>query len=140
VQLFDLGGENGAPATSEDFDIGFGLPQQVDHVLEKLDVATLVGSEGDPLDIFGDGAAHDLGHRPVMTEMDHLGPGGLEQPAHNVDGGVVAVEQGGGTDQAHLVLRGVGGDILSSVQSPLRLDGAPGKSSAASASGKMTRP
>ena len=40
-----------------------------------------------------DGCDDDLLHRAVVPEMHDLGPGGLEDPAHDVDRGVVPVEQ-----------------------------------------------
>jgi hypothetical protein len=48
----------------------------------------------------------------VVAEVDDLGALGLDQPAHDVDRGVVAVEQAGGGDESQR--RGVvagGGDV-----------------------------
>jgi hypothetical protein len=38
-----------------------------------------------------------------MAEVDHLGALRLEDAAHDVDRGIVAVEQAGGRDEAHRV-------------------------------------
>jgi len=35
-----------------------------------------------------------------MAQVHHLGPLGLDEPAHHVDGGVVAIKQAGGGDEA----------------------------------------
>ena len=46
-----------------------------------------------------------------MPEVDDFNPGGLEDTAHDVDGGVVAIEQRGSGDEtdlaAGLVMRGL---------------------------------
>ena len=42
----------------------------------------------------------DLLHRAVVPEVHHLGPRGLEDPAHDVDRGVVPVEQARRGDEA----------------------------------------
>src|SRR5690606_34052975 len=110
VQLVDLGRQDGAAAAAEHLDVGrSGLAQQLEHVLEELDVAALVGGHGDPLDVLLDRAAHDLADRAVVPEVDDLGAAQLHQAAHDVDGGVVAVEQGGGSDDPDRVSQGVGG-------------------------------
>jgi hypothetical protein len=42
---------------------------------------------------------HYLADRPVVAETDHLRTLGLEDPPHDVDRGVVAVEQRGRADE-----------------------------------------
>jgi hypothetical protein len=42
-----------------------------------------------------------------VAQVDHLGAHALQDAAHDVDGRVVAVEQRGGGDEAHLVLGAV---------------------------------
>ncbi len=73
------------------------------HVLQVLEVPTLVAGQGDALDILLDGAVDDLAHRAVVTKVDDLGARGLKQPPHDVDRGVVAVEQRGRRHQAHVM-------------------------------------
>ena len=46
-----------------------------------------------------------------MTQVDDLGAGSLQNAAHNVDGGIMAVKEGGGSDDADFVLRLVGSDL-----------------------------
>ena len=79
---------------------GAALAQHVDHVLEVLDVAALVGTAGDAVGIFLHRGAHDVGDAAVVAEMHDLGAVRLQQPADDVDRGVVAVEQRGGADEA----------------------------------------
>ena len=50
----------------------------------------------------------DLGDRAVVAEVDDLGAGGLEMPAHDVDRRVVAVEERGRGDDADVVAGLVG--------------------------------
>jgi hypothetical protein len=52
------------------------------------------------VDVLLEGRGHDLLDGSVVTEMYHLGAGPLEDPAHDVDGGVMAVEEAGGGDEA----------------------------------------
>jgi hypothetical protein len=48
------------------------LLQQVDHVLEVLDVAALVGGDGDALHVLLQRRGDDLLDRAVVAEVDHL--------------------------------------------------------------------
>ena len=90
---------------AEDLDVGnAALAQQVDQVFEEFDVAALVARNGHPLDVLLDGRVHDLLHGAVVAEMDHLDPGVLNDPAHDVDGRVVSVEDRGGRHQPDGVL------------------------------------
>ena len=50
-------------------------------------------------------AGDDLVDRAVVPEMDHLAAARLQDAAHDVDRGVVAVEQARRRDEAHLVRR-----------------------------------
>jgi hypothetical protein len=43
--------------------------------------------------------------------VDHLGAGALDDPPHNVDGGVVAIEERGSSNDPDLVLGDVGGGL-----------------------------
>jgi hypothetical protein len=90
--------------------------EEIHHVLEVLDVAALVGGDGDALHVLLQRRRDDLLDRAVVAEVDHLGAGRLQDAPHDVDRGVVAVEQRGGGDEAHLVLRLVGADLLAHAQ------------------------
>ena len=110
VQLVQFLGHDHPAAAAEHADIpAAARTQQVDHVFEILDVAALVGGDGHALHILLQGRGDDLAHRAVVAQVDDLNAGGLEDTAHDVDGGVVAVEQRGGGDEADLVGGLVGG-------------------------------
>jgi len=102
-----LVGQNRASAAPEHLDAGPAFLEEPHQVAEVLHVPTLVARDRDPLDILLDGAVHDLGHRAVVAEVDHLRPGGLEDASHHVDGRVVTVEEGRGCHQSD----GIGGLI-----------------------------
>ena len=101
VQLGDLVGHDHAAAPAVHLGVGAALgPQTIDQVAEELDVAALVGADRDALGVLLHGRPHDLVDRAVVAQVDHLGALRLEDPPHDVDGGVVAVEEAGGRDQA----------------------------------------
>ena len=50
--------------------------------------------------VFLDSGVDDFGDRAVVTEVDDLGTGGLQDATHDVDRRVVAVEQARGSDEA----------------------------------------
>ena len=80
-----------------------------DEVLEVLDVPALVRRDRDALDVLLDRRVDDLLDRAVVPEVDHLGALRLQDPPHDVDRRVVAVEQARGGDQPDRVLRAVEG-------------------------------
>ena len=71
------------------------LRQPLDHVAEKLDVPALVGTDRDRVGVLLHGGADDLVDAAVVAQVDHLGPAVLDHAAHDVDGGVVPVEERG---------------------------------------------
>ena len=106
VQLVDLVGNDHAAATAEHLDVaGAALAQKIEHVLEELDVPALVRRDRDAVRVLLDRAVDDLVDRAVVAEVDHLATGGLEDPPHDVDRRVVAVEQRRRGDEADLVER-----------------------------------
>ena len=58
---------------------------------------------GHALHVLLDRGGDDLVDRAVVAEVDHLGALALQDPPHDVDRGVVAVEQAGGGDEPHRV-------------------------------------
>src|SRR5690606_33524833 len=58
----------------------------------------------DALRVLAYGGVDDLTHRAIVPEVDHLGALRLQDAAHDLDGGVVSVEQRGGGHKAHAVL------------------------------------
>jgi len=83
------------------------LAQPVHQVREVLHVAALVGARRHRRGVLLDGSGDHLVDRPVVPEVDHLGPLALEDAAHDVDGRVVTVEQAGGGHHPHRVHRDV---------------------------------
>jgi hypothetical protein len=79
--------------------------QQVDHVLEVLDVAALVGRDRDALRVLLQRGRDDFVDRAVVPEVDHFGARSLQDPPHDVDRRVVPVEQARCGHEADLVLR-----------------------------------
>src|SRR5690606_7443560 len=101
LELADLLRGDGAAAATDHSDVaGAALAQHVHHVLHVLHVPALVAGERDGVGVLLQGRAHHVLHRAVVAQVDHFRALGLDQPAHDVDGGVVAVEQAGGGDEA----------------------------------------
>ena len=101
LELRDLGRRDRAAATAEHADAaGAALAQHLDHVAEVLDVPALVRAHRDRVRVLLDRGPDDLGDSPVVPEVDHLRPTRLDEPAHDVDRRVVAVEQRGRRDDA----------------------------------------
>ena len=71
-------------------------------------MAALVRRDRDALHVLLDRAVDDLGDRAVVAEVDDLGARRLHDAAHDVDGGVVAVEERGRGDDADVMPRLVG--------------------------------
>ena len=86
---------------------GAGLGQLLGQVLEVLDVAALVGADRHPLRVLLEHRVDHLADRAVVAQVDHLSPLGLQDPPHDVDRGVVPVEQRGRGDEAHRMRRNV---------------------------------
>ena len=66
MELLDLLGQDGPPSPTKDADIGPGLGQQIAHVLQVLDMTSLIRGHCNPLRVFLNGTIDDLGHRPVV--------------------------------------------------------------------------
>ena len=105
VQFLHFRRNDHATTTAEHLDVRRAtLAQEVEHVLEELDVAALVRRNRNGVRVFLDRAVDDLVDRPVVAEMDHFAADRLQDPAHDVDRRVVAVEQRRGRDEADPVL------------------------------------
>ena len=113
LQRADLVRHDDPAATAEDLDVAAAQrAQPVHHVLEVLGVAALVAADRDALHVLLQRGRDHLVHRAVVAQVDDLGAHALQQPPHDVDGRVVAVEQAGGGDKTHLVRRAVVGEGL----------------------------
>ena len=99
--------DNHAAAAAVDADVACTtLAQQLQHVREVFDVTALVRRDRDALGVFGDRCFDDVLHAAIVAQMDDLGPFLLQHPTHDLDRGVVAVEQARGSDEADLVGEG----------------------------------
>src|SRR5438874_5846823 len=106
LKLANLLGHDHPAAAAEHPDVlPAPLAQEIDHVLEVLHVSALVGGHRDPLDVFLERGRHDLLDRAVVPQMDNFGTARLQDAAHDVDRGVVAVEKRRRRHEADLVLR-----------------------------------
>ena len=74
-------------------------------------MAALVAADGDAMRVFLQRRRHHLVDRAVVAEVDDLGAHAHQDAAHDVDRGVVAVEEGRRGDEAHLVLGLVDGQV-----------------------------
>ncbi len=110
VQQGDLVGDDDTPSPAVHPDVaGAALAQPLDQIAEVLDVPALVGRQRHRLGVLLDRGRDHLLHTAVMAEVDHFDALGLQDPAHDVDRRVVAVEQGGHGDDPHRMLRDVQG-------------------------------
>ena len=89
-----------------------GCEKKVDHVFEVFDMPALVRADGNALHVFLQCGRHHFVHRSVVSQVDHFGAHALQDAAHDVDGCIMAVEQAGGSDKAHLVRGAVIGEGL----------------------------
>ena len=104
VQFLDFVRDDHAAAAAEYLDVlAAALAQQVDRVLEVFDVAALVGGDGDALHVFLDRRVDDFIDRAIVAEVDDFDAAGLQDAAHDVDRGIMAVEQAGRGDEADFV-------------------------------------
>ena len=104
----DLVRDDDPAAAAEDPDVpGTGLGQQLRQVLEVLDVAALVGADRDALRVLLEHRVDDLADRAVVPEVHDLGALRLQDPPHDVDRGVVPVEQRGRGHEPHRMHRHV---------------------------------
>jgi hypothetical protein len=62
-------------------------------------MATLVRRDGNGVSIFLDGRPDNIQDAAIMPEMDHFCALRLDQAAHDIDCGVMAIEQGGCCDE-----------------------------------------
>ncbi len=103
-EVTDLFRYDDTAAAAENLYIGSPVfSEKVDHILEKLHMPALVAGNGNGLCILLDGGIHDLLNGAVVSEMYHLHPGILHDAAHDVDGGIVAVEKRGGGDDSDMM-------------------------------------
>ncbi len=101
VEGGDLFVGDGAATAAKDGEVrasAFG--EKLHHISEILHVSALIGRHGDAVGIFFDGSGDDFGDGSVMSEVDDFGSFGLKDAAHDIDGGVVSIEEAGCCDKA----------------------------------------
>ena len=97
-----------AAAAAEDLDVRRpSLREKIDHVLEELDVPALVGADRDAVGILLNGRRYHLVDRAVMAEVNDFSARRLKDSPHDVDRGIMAVEQAGGRHETQRTLRHV---------------------------------
>ena len=100
-QRGDLLGRDRAAAAAKDADVaGAHLLEPVHHVAEELVVTALVGADGNTVGVFLDGRTDDVVDTSVVAQMHDLDTLRLNQPAHDVDSGIVAVKERSGGDES----------------------------------------
>ena len=105
-------GNDDATTAADDLDVvGAGRAERLHEVLEVLDVPALVGRDGDALRVLLERGVDDLCDGAVVPEVDHLAALAHEDAPHDVDRGVVAVEERGRRHEAHGVLGHVSGQV-----------------------------
>ena len=89
-------GRNRATAATKYLDMRCAkVSQAIDHVTKELIVPALVGADGDAVGVFLDRGPNDVVNAAVVAEVDDFCTLSLDQASHDIDGGVVAIEQGG---------------------------------------------
>src|SRR5579872_1080535 len=108
LELVDLAGKDRAAAAAKDLDVAAAvLVQEILNVFEEFDVSSLVRSDGDALHVLFDSALDDFCGRSVVSEVDDLHALCLEEAAHYIDCGIVAIEKGSGGNDTDLIGRGI---------------------------------
>ena len=107
-EFFDFFWQNHTATTTKNLDM-FGAAglQQIEHVFEVLVMTALIARHCDGIGIFLNGCFYHLLHTAIVTQVNHLATGGLNDAAHNVDGGIVTIEQAGSRNYPNLVLRNI---------------------------------
>ena len=86
LQFLDFRRHNYPAATAKHLDVSAAIGfQQVDHVFEEFNVAALIRSDRNALNVFLQSRINDFLHRTVMAEVNHLGTGSLHNPPHDID-------------------------------------------------------
>ena len=113
LQFSNLGGNDDAAAASEYLDArAAAFFQQVNHVFEVFDMPALIAGHGDGMRVLLQSSGHDFVNRAVVAEVNDFSAVGHQNAAHDVDGGVVTVEERGRGDKANFVGRFVFGGLL----------------------------
>ena len=71
----------------------------------RIDVAALVGGDRDALYVFSNGSVDDFINRAIVPQVNDLGTLGLQDATHDIDRGVVAIEEARGADEPYRMFR-----------------------------------
>ena len=105
MQLLDLRRNDHTATAAVDPDVAAPfLAQAVEQVGEVLHVPALVGADRHALHVLLYHSAHHILDAAVVAEVDHLCALRLEDAPHDVDRGVMAVEQARGCHEPHRML------------------------------------
>ena len=77
--------------------------EQIHHVFEILHMPALVRANRNALYVFLQSGGNHLFDAAVVAQVDDLGAHALQNAAHDVDSGVMPVEQTGGGNKTHFV-------------------------------------
>src|SRR5687768_17271864 len=95
-------GKDGSPAATEYFNVPAAVVvEQVFHVFEKFNMPPPVGSDGNTMNIFLNGTFYYFPYTSVMAQMNDLRTFALQDAPHDIDGGVMSIEQGGSGNDSY---------------------------------------
>jgi len=101
MQLFNLCWNNYAATAAKYLDVRcIQFMETIYEIFEIFDMSALIGAYGYGIDIFLDGGIYDLLHGAVVSEVNDLGTAGLQDTAHDIDGGIMAIEEACRGDEA----------------------------------------
>ncbi len=63
----------------------------------------LVAGNGNAVCIFLNSTFHNFVYAAVMAQVNDLGPLALQNTTHNINGGIVPVKQGGGSNNPYFI-------------------------------------
>ncbi len=122
MQLFDLPRHDGPSAAAVNSHMaGVSLVQHLAQVLKELHMPALVAGDRYPLSILLNSRVDNLLHATVVPQVNHLGARSLEDASHDVDRGIMTVEERGCGDDANRIF-GLVGDGVGHVGTSVRED------------------
>ena len=68
-------------------------------------MTALIRRHGDSVNVFLNSRIDHLIYTTIMTKVDHFNSGTLDDAAHDIDGGVVAIKKRGGGNDTYFMLR-----------------------------------
>ena len=77
--------------------------KEIIHILEVFVMSTLIAGHRDGLRVFLYRGIYHFFNAAVMAKMNYLNTRSLNYPSHDINGGVMTIEQAGSRDEADLV-------------------------------------